>query len=198
MSSQIKTFVTPAEYVARERQSEFKSEYLNGEVFAMTGASRKHNLVTGNAFASLREQLKNGPCEIYVSDMRVKVAASAFYTYPDVVVVCDEPQFEDEEVDTLVNPTLLIEVLSTSTERYDRIAKTSCYRTLDSLQEHLLVAQHEIRIEQYVRQSHGEWAQYEYGSLDRVVELKSIDCLLPLRDVYDKVQIDPSYRPKPR
>jgi len=198
MSSQIKTFFTPAEYLALERQSEFKSEYLNGEIFAMTGASRKHNLVTGNAFGALKEQLKNSPCEIYISDMRVKVTASGFYTYPDIVVVCDRPQFEDEEVDTLVNPTLLIEVLSTSTERYDRIAKTSYYRTLDSLQEHLLVAQHETRVEQYVRQSNGEWAQYEYRSLDDVVELKSIECLLPLREVYDRVQIDPNYRPKPR
>ena len=198
MSSQVKPFITPAEYLTLERKAEYKSEYLNGQIFAMTGASRKHNLIVTNILTSLGQQLRNSPCEAYSSDMRVKVPAPGLYTYPDVVVVCDEPKFEDEEVDTLLNPTVLIEVLSTSTKRYDRIAKTSYYRTLDSLAEHLLVAQHEIRIEQYVRQGNGEWIQFAYGSLDHIVELKSIECSLLLRDVYDKVQIDPNYRPKPR
>jgi len=198
MSSQVKPFITPSEYLALERKAEHKSEYLNGEIFAMTGASRKHNLVAGNIFSELKQQLKARRCEAYMSDMRVKVPAPGLYTYPDVVVVCEQPKFEDEEVDTLLNPTLLVEVLSTSTERYDRIAKTSYYRTLDSLAEHLLVAQHEIRIEQSVRQPNGEWIQFAYGSLDNVVELKSIECSLLLRDVYDKVQIDPDYRPKSR
>lgn len=198
MSTQVKRYISPDEYLSLERQAVSKSEYFNGEIFAMTGASRKHNLVAGNTFWLLREQLKNGPCEIYISDMRVKVTATGLYTYPDIVVVCGEPQFEDEEVDTLVNPTVLIEVLSTSTERYDRIAKTSYYRTLDSLTEHLLVAQHEICVEQYVREPNGQWTQFEYRSLDAVVELKSIGCSLRLRDVYDKVTIDPNYRPEPR
>src|SRR5712691_1212035 len=162
MSSQVKPFITPAEYLALERKAEYKSEYLNGEVFAMTGASRKHNLIVTNILISLGQQLRGRPCEAYSSDMRVKVTTPGLYTYPDVVVVCGKPEFEDEEVDTLLNPTLLIEVLSTSTERYDRIAKTSYYRTLDSLTEHLLVAQHEVRIEQYVRQPRGEWLQLEH------------------------------------
>jgi Uma2 family endonuclease len=119
--------------------------------------------------------------------MRVKVTATGLYTYPDVVVVCGEPKFEDEFVDTLLNPTLLVEVLSPSTERYDRIAKSSYYRTLDSLAEHLLVAQDEVRLEQYVKQSDGTWLQFECTSLDDIVKLPSIDCSLALRDVYDKV-----------
>ena len=198
MTSEIKPFITPEEYLRLERQSQYRSEYLNGEIFAMTGASRKHNLIVTNILISVGQQLKGKACEAYSSDMRVKVAAAGLDTYPDVAVVCGEPQFEDELVDTLLNPTVLIEVLSTSTERYDRIAKTSYYRTLDSLEEHLLVAQHEIRVERYVRQEQGPWTQFEYRSLRDVVELTSIECLLPLRDVYDKVEIDPDYRPKAR
>lgn len=190
MSRQIKSYVTPEEYLRLERQAEYKSEYVNGEIFAMSGASRKHNLVTGNILGELNRQLRGKPCEVYPSDMRVKVTATGLYTYPDVVVVCGEPKFEDEYVDTLLNPTLLVEVLSQSTERYDRIAKSSYYRTLDSLAEHLLVAQDEVRLEQYVKQANGQWLLFECTSLDQVVELPSISCSLALRDVYDKVSLD--------
>ena len=190
MSRQIKSYVTPKAYLRLERQSECKSEYVNGEIFAMTGASHKHNLVAGNIFGELRQQLKGRQCEAYVGDMRVKVTATGLYTYPDVVVVCGEPKFEDEHVDTLLNPTLLVEVLSQSTERYDRIAKSSYYRTLDSLAEHLLVAQDEVRVEQYVKQANGQWLLFECSSLDTVVELPTIGCSLGLSDVYDKVSLD--------
>ena len=194
MSRQIKPFVSPEEYLALERKAEYKSEYLNGEIFAMTGASRKHNLITINIGGSLNQQLKRNPCEVYVGDMRVKVTANGLYTYPDVVVVCGEPKFEDDYVDTLLNPTFLVEVLSKSTERYDRIAKSSYYRSLDSLAEHLLVAQDEYLIEQYVKQVDGQWQLFDYRSLDSVVELQSIGCSLALRDVYDKVAIDSESR----
>ena len=190
MSRQIKAYITPKEYLRLERQAEYKSEYVNGEIFAMSGASRKHNLVAGNIVAELNRQLRGKPCEVYPSDMRVKVTATGLYTYPDVVVVCGEPKFEDEYVDTLLNPTLLVEVLSQSTERYDRIAKSSYYRTLDSLAEHLLVAQDEVRLEQYVKQANGQWLLFECSSLDKVVELPSISCSLALGDVYDKVSLD--------
>src|SRR3989440_1169386 len=194
MSQRILTYVTPDEYLRLERQAEYKSEYLNGEIFAMGGASRQHNLITVNIGAEFNRQLKGKPCEAYASDMRVKVRANGLYTYPDVVVVCGEPQFEDKEVDTLLNPTLLVEVLSQSTERYDRIAKTSYYRTIDSLQEHLLVAQHEFRLEQYLRQPNEQWSLTQYTSPDEVVQLPSIDCSLRLNDVYDKITFDPNYR----
>jgi Uma2 family endonuclease len=190
MSQQIVPYVSPEEYLRLERQSEYKSEYVNGEIFAMTGASRKHNLVAGNIFRELSQQLRSRQGEAYVGDMRVKVTATGLYTYPDVVVVCGEPKFEDKYVDTLLNPTLLVEVLSQSTERYDRIAKSSYYRTLDSLSEHLLVAQDEVRLEQYVKQTDGRWVLFEYSALENVVELSSISCSLALRDVYDKVSFD--------
>lgn len=190
MSQQVKSYVSPEEYLRLERQAEYKSEYLNGEIFAMSGASHKHNLVAGNIFGELRQQLKGRQCEAYMSDLRVKVTATGLYTYPDVIVVCGEPKFEDEYVDTLLNPSLLVEVLSQSTERYDRIAKSSYYRTLESLTEHLLVAQDEVRLEQYVKQANGQWLLFEYGSLDQVVDLNSISCSLALGDVYDKVSLD--------
>ena len=194
MFQRILTYVSPDEYVRLERQAEYKSEYLNGEIFAMSGASRQHNLITGNIGAEFNRQLKGKPCEAYTSDMRVKVRSNGLYTYPDVIVVCGEPQFEDQEVDTLSNPTLLVEVFSQSTERYDRIAKNSYYRTIESLAEHLLVAQHEIRLEQYTKQPDERWALSEYTSLDSLVQLPSIDCSLRLSDVYDKISFDPNYR----
>lgn len=190
MSPQVISYISPEEYLRIERQAEHKSEYVNGEIFAMTGASLKHNLVSGNTFGELRQQLKGRECQAYTSEMRVKVTATGLYTYPDVVVVCGERKFEDKYFDTLLNPTVLVEVLSPSTERYDRIAKSSYYRTLDSLAEHLLVAQDEVRLEQYVKQPNGQWVLFECTSLDGVVELPSISCSLALRDVYDKVTFD--------
>lgn len=194
MSQRILTYVTPDEYLRLERQAEYKSEYLNGEIFAMTGASREHNLISTNISSSLHGQLKGRPCEVYAVDMRVKVRANGLYPYPDIAVVCGEPQFEDDFVDTLLNPTLLVEVLSQSTERYDRIAKTSYYRTIDSLAEHLVVAQDEIRLEQHVRQPDGRWLLSEYVTLDAVVNLPSIECTLKLSDVYDRITFEPKRR----
>ena len=192
MSQQVISYISPEEYLRLERQAEYKSEYVNGEIFAMSGASRKHNLITGNISSEFNQQLRDKPCEAYANEMRVKVTATGLYTYPDVVVVCGEPKFEDKYFDTLLNPTVLVEVLSPSTERYDRIAKSSYYRTLESLAEHLLVAQDEVRLEQYVKQQNGQWLLFESTSLDAVVELPSIGCSLALRDVYDKIMFDQS------
>lgn len=187
MTRQHKTYLTPEEYLAIERKAEFKSEYLHGETFAVVGASRKHNLIAGNVFGELRQQLKGGPCEAYTNDMRVKVSSAGLYTYPDVVVVYGEPQFEDSYIDALLNPTLLVEVLSESTESYDRGKKSSYYRTIESLAEYLLITQDEYRVEQYVKQSGGRWLLSDIRSPEGVVELVSIPCLLALKDVYDRV-----------
>lgn len=194
MSQRLLTYISSEEYLRRERLAEYKSEYLNGEIFAMSGASRAHNLITMNLSVSLGQQLKGRPCEAYAGDMRLKVRASGLYTYPDVAVVCGEPQFEDSELDTLLNPTVLFEVLSQSTERYDRMAKTFYYRSIDALVEHVLVAQHKVHLEQYVRQTSGEWLLIEYTSPEQIVTLGSIECSLQLTDVYDKVRFDPNYR----
>ncbi|MDT5270091.1 MAG: hypothetical protein QOH49_2277 [Acidobacteriota bacterium] len=195
MTSRAKTtYLTPEEYLAVERQNEYKSEYINGEMFAMTGASRRHNIITFNIASALGPQLRGRPCEAYVNDMRVRIASRReyAYTYPDVTVVCGEPQFEDGHLDTLLNPTALIEVLSESTERYDRGKKFSFYRTIESLAEYVLVAQDEHKIEQYTKQPDGRWLLSDHRSPEGVVELTSIQCTLALREVYDKVSLPPS------
>lgn len=188
MASQPKTFLTPEEYLTLERKAEYKSEYVNGEVYAMVGASRRYNLISTNIIASLAQQLKKRPCEVYPSDMRVRVPATNLYTYPDVIVVCGEAKFEDEHVDTLLNPTVLVEVLSPSTASYDRTRKFGYYRTIESLAEYLLVAQDEYKVEQYARQPDNRWLLSDISSLEGVVNLDSIQCVLSLADIYDKVE----------
>jgi Uma2 family endonuclease len=189
MSSQAETYLTPEEYLAIERRAETKSEYFDGEMFAMVGASRKRNIISGNVLGEVGQQLKGKPFEIYASKMRVKIPATGLYTYPDVTVACGEPEFEDEFVDTLLNPTLIVEVLSASTAAYDRIKKFGYYRTIDSLAEYLLVAQDEYKVEQYAKQPDGRWLLSDIRSLKGVVELDSIECRLTLADVYDKVSL---------
>lgn len=180
---------TPQEYLMLERQADFKSEYLDGQIFAMGGATREHNLIAGNVFASLHRQLRQRPCEVYQNDLRVGVNSKRLYSYPDVIVMCGKPQFEDDQLDTLLNPTLIVEVLSKSTEEFDRGEKFRRYRTLASLQEYLLIAQQEYRLEQYSRQADGSWRLAEFEQLDDRVTLASIDCQLLLADVYEKVTL---------
>lgn len=189
MCAQVKIYVTPQEYLAIERQAEYKSEYFNGQVFAMSGASKRHNLITGNVLAELHAQLKKRPCTIYPSDMRLKVNATGLYTYPDVTVVCDEAQFDDDQQDTLLNPTVIVEVLSKSTEAYDRGEKFEHYRKLPSLAEYILIPQDKYHVEHYVRQPDNQWLLSETDSLQDTIQLPSINCYLAMADVYDKVKI---------
>jgi Uma2 family endonuclease len=191
MSHQPKTLLTPEEYLALERKSETKSEYYAGEVFAMVGASKRHNLIAANIIRVLGNQLLDRPCNVYPSDMRVKVSATGKYTYPDVVVACEEEKFDDEEKDTLLNPVVIVEVLSESTEAYDRGKKFEQYQHIESLTEYLLITQDPYRVEQYVRQSNREWRYSEYHSADDVVNVSVIGCQLPLKDVYAKVAPSP-------
>ncbi|MGZ8174633.1 MULTISPECIES: Uma2 family endonuclease [Methylobacter] len=177
---------TAEEYLTLERSASSKSEFHDGQIYAMTGASRKHNLITVNIARELSVQLKKRPCEAYGSDMRVKVAEARSYHYPDIVVACGTPQFEDAHVDTLLNPTLLIEVLSPFTEAYDRGGKFAHYRKIPTLREYLLVAQDQPSIERYLRQG-DVWILTEAVGLEVDVPLESIDCVLSLREVYDKV-----------
>jgi len=180
---------TVEDYLAFERASEEKHEYLAGDIYLMTGASRKHNLIGVNLARILGTQLLGRSCEAYINDMRVRVSAKN-YTYPDFKVVCSTPEFEDAEVDTLLNPTLIIEVLSPSTEQYDRSKKFQNYRTLDSLQEYILISQDAPRIERYLRQENGQWLFSDAALLESTVEITSIGCSLPLSDVYDKVKFE--------
>jgi Uma2 family endonuclease len=182
--------LTPAEYLALERASECKSEYVNGEMRAMTGASRRHNLIVTNILASLHQQLRKRNCEVYPSDMRVKVPSTGRYTYPDIIVVCGKPQFEDQYRDTLLNPMLIVEVLSDSTESYDRGDKFENFRTIASLSDYLLVAQHRIHVEHYVRQTGDTWLLSDYNRPDQVVDIQNWQCQLLLEDVYEKIEFE--------
>jgi Uma2 family endonuclease len=187
MSSQTTPTCSPQEYLAIERDTQQKNEYLNGEIFAMGGASERHNLIAVNLVASIHVQLKGRPCKVYSSDMRLKVSATGLYTYPDVVALCGEPHFDDEQQDTLLNPNLVIEVLSKSTEGHDRGEKFAHYRRIESLAEYLLISQDKYCIEQYVRQPDNQWLMSEVSKLEERIELPSIKCSLLLSDVYDRI-----------
>jgi Uma2 family endonuclease len=183
------TYITPEEYLALEREAEYKSEYFDGEIFAMSGATTEHNQIAINIVGELYAKFKNRPCLVYANDMRVKVNPTGLYTYPDIVAICDKPRFDEEQKETLLNPTVIIEVLSNSTASYDRGDKFKHYRTLDSLVEYLLIAQDECYVEHYVRQTNNQWLLSETNDLRETIELPSINCHLALSDVYDKVEI---------
>jgi Uma2 family endonuclease len=185
MSTTPKQSWTVESYLEFERASDVRHEYLNGDVFEMVGATAKHNLITGSTLASLYTQTRSRPCFVYPSDMRVKISDTV-YTYPDISVVFGTPEYEDTQADTLLNPTLIIEVLSPSTERYDRGDKFQHYRTLDSLQEYVLISMSSYRIERYLRQSDGQWLLTDAVGLEAALELPSIGCALRLGDVYEK------------
>ncbi len=187
MSSERKTLLTPEKYLAAERKAETRSEYFAGEVFAMVGAGKRHNLIAANIIRVLGNQLLERPCNVYPSDMRVKVSATGKYTYPDVVMACEPELFDDAENDTLLNPVVIVEVLSASTEAYDRGKKFEQYQQIASLTEYILVAQEPYRIEQYVRQNDKEWRYSECHDAGDVIKISVIGCEIALKDAYAKV-----------
>ncbi len=181
-------FITIAEYLTAERDAEEKSEYINGVVTMMAGASREHNLIAGNVARELGNQLRERPCEVYPSDMRVHDPISRSFLYPDIVVVCKEPRFLDQSVDTLLNPTVVLEVLSSSTERHDRGRKAWAYRQIASIQEYILISQEVPYVERFSRQPDGAWLLNDFQGLDAVLIVDSIVCTLPLSEIYLKVK----------
>lgn len=185
-----KRFISPEEYLKIERASEIRHEYYNGEMFAMTGASRPHNVIAGNIFAELWAQFRDRDCETYQSDMRVKVDRKGLYTYPDVVATCDSPTFEDDELDTLINPRVIVEVLSKSTEDYDRGTKFEMYRRIPSLRDYILVAQDRVHVEHFQRQDGERWILEDFNTREGTLTLDSIACELRVADVYTKLTFD--------
>lgn len=182
--------VSPTEYLRRERRAQSKSEYRDGQIVAMTGTSPEHNLIAGDLFGELRQQLRGRTCRVFVADVRVKVSQSGLYTYPDVMVACGDIRFEDGHVDTLLNPTVIVEVLSPSTEAYDRGAKFAHYRRLESLQEYVLVAQDVMRVEHY-RRDGARWVLTEIDAPDAMLTLESCGCAVRLADIYERVELPP-------
>ena len=194
------TRLTPEEYITFERKAPpdteiIRYEYLNGELIAMSGASRAHNLITMNVSTALHSRLSGRGCETYANEMPVSAPLTRSYFYPDVVVVCEEPRFEDDVFDTLLNPIIVVEVLSPSTEAYDRGEKFAHYRQLVSLQEYILVSQNRVLVEHYRRQEkHGttavirkDWIFTDFHELEEVLPLTSIQCELPLQEIYERV-----------
>lgn len=177
------------------RRGAGKHEYVAGELVAMVGAGFRHNLIQTRVLTSLYGQLRGRHCEVTPSDLRVAIGALGIYTYPDVAVVCGEPRFEDAEQDTLLNPTLLAEILSPSTESYDRGRKFQHYRPIPSFQEYLLIAQDLPLIEHYRRQPDDRWLLSTFEPLDSSLTLDSIGCTLALADVYAGIAFDQAAHP---
>ena len=183
----IQTQLTPKEYLTWERKTITKNEYLSGKIVAMSGASYQHTLITMNVSGELYIQLKGRECTVHINDMRVKARSTSSYFYPDVVVVCGKPSFEDNSFDTLLNPIVIIEVLSPSTETYDRVEKFRHYQQLESLQEYILVSQDKVHVEHHIRQE-TQWEQSEFRTFENVLTLASIECELSLQDIYKRVE----------
>lgn len=183
--------LTDLEYLARERVAAHKNEFFDGEVFAMSGGSLAHSLIATNLAAEFRRALRDRPCLPFNSDLRLKVEATGLLTYPDLSVICGPAKFVDDEQDTITNPTVLVEVLSDSTESYDRGAKFRNYVQIPSLREYLLVSQHEPRIEQFARQEGGPWVWREAAGLDATLELPCLQIQLALAEVFAKVPFEP-------
>jgi len=187
MASQPKPYYTPEEYLALERAAEYKSEYLAGEIFAMAGASEAHNTLAVHIVRLLDTQFQGRPCRVYMSDMRVRVSRAGLYTYPDVVAVCGPREFADDHHDTLLNPTVIFEILSPSTEAYDRGEKFAQYWRLPSLTDYVLVAQDRARVEHFTRQGDG-WFVTAASTLDDALSLASVDVELPLAAIYENIE----------
>ncbi len=188
MCASPRSYLTPEEYLALERQAQTKSEYLRGEVYALAGASFAHTMIVSNTLVLLAPQLKRRSCTAHSSDLRVKVPATGLYAYPDIVVVCGRPQFEDRHRDTLLNPTVIFEILSPSTEGYDRGEKFADYRMLESLSDYILVSQHRPLVEHFARQPDESWLLRSCEGVEAILPVPSIGCELPLADIYDKVE----------
>jgi Uma2 family endonuclease len=189
VSTNPKPFVTPEQYLEIEREAEFKSEYFNGEMFAMAGAKEAHNLLATNVVGMLYAQLRSGPCRIYANDMRVRVSATGLYTYPDVIVVCGERHFLDDRRDTLLNPKLIVEVLSPSTEAYDRGRKFEHYKTIESIAEYLLISSDRVHVDLFRRQPDGDWLLKSADRIEDTLDLQSVGCRLSLADLYEQVEL---------
>lgn len=183
------TGMTVEEYLAFERASETKHEYIDGEVLAMAGASFAHNLIVGNTIIGLGPQLRRGPCRVLPSDMRVLIEATGLFTYPDLTILCGQPLFGPDQPDTLLNPTALIEVLSPSTEAYDRGRKFQQYRSIPTLREYVLIAQDAYRIEHFARQEGDLWLFSEATDTEASLTLPALNCTLTLADVYAGVTL---------
>jgi Uma2 family endonuclease len=193
MSLQPKLQLTFEEWLEGERASlEGRSEYVGGEVFAMTGANVEHNAIVINIARELSIQMKGRPCQVYANDMKVRIRPADAGKYPDLIALCGEHRFQDGRRDLLLNPSVIVEVLSDSTEAYDRGKKFAIYRQIPSLREYLLVSQYQVQVELFSRSDEGRWTLSDFSALTDTVALPSVGCTLSLAEVYDKVEVQPA------
>lgn len=182
--------MTSAEYLEADRNSDKRNIFFGGEMFAMTGARRPHILIVGNIHAELHSQLKDRSCEVYMADMRVKNNRTGSYFYPDISVTCESPKFEDGVFDTLVNPQVIIEVLSESTETFDRGQKFDDYQLLESVKDYVLISQQRMQVERFTRQTESTWEYWSAKQPDDVLNLAAIDCQIELADIYNRIDFN--------
>lgn len=182
-------YYTVDEYFALEERAECRSEFYKGEIFAMSGGSANHNRISGNVFASMRSALRGKPCEVFIADMRLHVKRRQLYTYPDVMAVCGKTEFAHRRNDTVTNPVLIVEVLSPSTENYDRGKKFEYYRTIETLREYVLIDQQRRYVERYQWVGLGRWELTSFDEADQVVPLTSLDIDLSLASIYERVDL---------
>lgn len=180
-------YISPEEYLTEERAALDKHEYYQGEVFAMSGASLKHNVIFSNLFGELAHKLKGKSCKPYGSDLRIHIPKNTLYTYPDISIICGEADLTDKEFDTATNPSVIIELLSKSTRNYDKGEKFTLYRDIDSLKEYILVDTEKIYTEKHVRNADGSWQLTDYKSLENSFTIDSIQLTILLKDVYEGI-----------
>jgi Uma2 family endonuclease len=184
--------ITPQEYLIRERQASTKSEFYRGEVVEMVRGTANHSLIAANFVGEVRNALKDKPCTVFNSDLRVQVQSTGLYTYPDATIVCGELEFDDDQRDTLLNPTVIVEVLSDSTEKYDRGKKSNHYRQITSLKELILIAQDRPHAERFTRQTNGDWLFHEQKEMNADFELKSLGISVAMSELYRGVKFEPT------
>ena len=188
MHDPAKKYITPEEYLALEEKAEHRSEYYQGEIFALAGGSANHNQISGNIYTKLNTTFGDQNCQPFIGDMKVWIEKKDLFTYPDVAVVCGEIEFYENRDDAIINPLVIIEVLSESTTTYDHIEKFEYYRTLPSFQEYILVDQYKIHIEHYYKESKGKWIFTEYHQKDDILHFEKIDFEMSLKDIYRRIK----------
>lgn len=180
-------FFTPDEYLQLEEKSEDKHEYFQGEIFAMAGGSYNHNMIAGNFYAALHHFTASRPCTAFTSDMRLWIPQKQLYTYPDAMMVCGEPKFMQGRTDTITNPLLIVEVLSKSTQEYDRGLKFEAYRTIPSLQDYLMLDQDRVHLECFHKLADDRWVLTEIYTSEALIQLESHNFMVPVTDLYQRV-----------
>jgi len=183
-----KYYYTPDEYLAREEAAEYKSEYYRGEIFAMAGTSINHNRIAGNLHTKFNQAFAGKNCEALMSEIKVWIEAEQFFTYPDLLVICGDPAFYRNRKDTITNPLVIVEILSTSTQGYDRGDKFNFYRSIPTLKEYILIAQYRLHVEQYALNENGEWMVTEYHAADEVLKFSSVDFQIKISELYERVK----------